>query len=89
MSDFVRFVIAVFLMSTTYFIPMGIALLRKHNHTLSISVINFLLGWTIIFWIIPLIWSMNSNVKETRSLGEILGSLQLGRKDTKNSEIEK
>jgi hypothetical protein len=83
MSDIVRFLISVFLMSTVYFIPMGIALLRKHNHTLSITLINFLLGWTIIFWIVPLLWSMSSNVQETRSLNEILRSLQLNRKANK------
>jgi hypothetical protein len=83
MSDLVRIVISVFLLSTTYFIPMGIALMRKHNNLFSISFLNLILGWTIILWFIPLFWSMNSNVRETRSLSEILGNLQLGPKEKK------
>ena len=45
------------------FLPFIIAIIRKHNAKLAIFVLNFLLGWTIIGWIIALIWACNSNRK--------------------------
>lgn len=70
--DWIKFGITILLISTIYFAPMGVALMRKHNNFISLSLVNFLLGWTVIFWVVALLWSMNKNVSETRSLGEIL-----------------
>jgi len=72
LGDWVRFGVSLFLITTVYFAPMGIALLRRHNNFISLSLVNFLLGWTIIFWVVAILWSLSRNVKETRSLGEIL-----------------
>lgn len=72
LGDWIRFGISIFLITTVYFAPMGIALMRKHNNIVSLTLVNFLLGWTIIFWVVTLLWSINQNVRETRPLGEIL-----------------
>jgi Superinfection immunity protein len=40
-----------------YFIPTIIAIARN-NQPLAIFLLNFLLGWTIIFWWVALIWSL-------------------------------
>ena len=72
LGDWVRFGISLFLITTIYFAPMGIALMRKHNSIIALSLVNVLLGWTIIFWVVAVLWSINKNVRETRSLGEIL-----------------
>ena len=72
LGDWIRFGISIFLITTVYFAPMGIALIRRHNNFVSLTLVNFLLGWTIIFWVVAILWSMSNNVKETRSLGEIL-----------------
>ena len=40
-----------------YFIPAGIAAIRKHNQTMAIFLVNLLLGWTVLGWVIALIWA--------------------------------
>ncbi len=71
-GDWIRFGIGIFLITTVYFAPMGIAVIRRHNNLVSLSLVNFLLGWTVIFWVVAILWSMSKNASETRSLGEIL-----------------
>lgn len=45
------------------FIPVIIAAVRKHNDTILIFLLTFFLGWTVIGWIVALIWSLSSNVQ--------------------------
>lgn len=45
------------------FIPVIIAVVRKHNDTILIFLVTFFLGWTLIGWIIAFIWSLSSNVQ--------------------------
>lgn len=47
-----------------YFIPLWIARLRKHPHSTAIFFINFLLGWSILFWFVALIWAFISSERE-------------------------
>jgi hypothetical protein len=42
-----------------YFIPTFIALSRRHPKEASIIVLNIFLGWTLIGWIVALIWSFS------------------------------
>jgi hypothetical protein len=41
-----------------YFLPTIIAGSRKHHNWLAIGLTNFFFGWTVIGWIISLIWSV-------------------------------
>lgn len=41
-----------------YFLPTAIAVLRSHTNLAGIFVLNLLLGWMILFWILALIWSV-------------------------------
>ena len=43
-----------------YFLPAMIAILRKHPQKLAISVLNLVIGWTVIGWVGALIWSLTS-----------------------------
>jgi len=43
-----------------YFIPAIIASMRKHHQTMAITLTNVLLGWTVIGWIVALIWSVSA-----------------------------
>jgi hypothetical protein len=43
-----------------YFLPTGIAMLRNHPNVMPIFLVNFLLGWICIGWIIALIWSVTA-----------------------------
>ena len=45
-----------------YVVPTIISISRKHPNNGSICVVNLLLGWTIIGWIIALAWAV-SNIK--------------------------
>jgi len=40
-----------------YFIPYIVARRRKHHNAEAIGVLNLLLGWTAIGWIVALIWA--------------------------------
>jgi Superinfection immunity protein len=43
-----------------YFMPTGIALLRSHPNAAAIMVVNLLLGWLCIGWIVALVWSLTA-----------------------------
>lgn len=45
----------VLLMPVVYLLPMHVALWLRSKNTLSITVLNVLLGWTGLFWIVSLI----------------------------------
>lgn len=40
-----------------YFLPTMIAAQRRHHNTLGVFLLNFFLGWSVIGWIIALIWA--------------------------------
>jgi len=48
----------VVLIFILYFLPALIAFLRKHKNKLAIFLLNFLLGWTVLGWVVSLIWSV-------------------------------
>jgi hypothetical protein len=40
-----------------FFLPALIAFYRRHHNRLAIFVLNVFVGWTMILWIIPLVWA--------------------------------
>lgn len=40
-----------------YFLPTGMALLREHQNTLAIFLLNLFLGWSLIGWVVALVWA--------------------------------
>jgi hypothetical protein len=48
------------LIAMAYFLPWLIALARSHHNAGAIFVFNLLLGWTMLGWVIALVWSMTS-----------------------------
>jgi hypothetical protein len=46
-----------------YFVPSIIAMTRHHNNTPAIFLVNLLLGWSVIGWIIAFIWSLTSRAQ--------------------------
>jgi hypothetical protein len=41
-----------------YFIPSFVTKIRRHHNLLPIFLVNWLLGWTLIGWVITLIWPL-------------------------------
>lgn len=48
---------AVLLIVALYFLPWLIALSRHHNNAVAIFFLNLLLGWTLVGWVVALVWS--------------------------------
>lgn len=49
--------ILIILTIALYFIPTFVAYRRQHSKISAIFVLNLLLGWAVLGWIIALIWS--------------------------------
>lgn len=49
-----------------YLFPTIIACLRSHHNTLPIAILNLLLGWTFVGWVIALVWSCTVTVRVRR-----------------------
>lgn len=44
-----------------YFLPSLIAALRNKKDVLTIMLVNFLLGWSVIGWIVCLVWALKAD----------------------------
>lgn len=61
-----------------YFCPSLVANRRKHPNETAIIILNFLLGWTVIGWVVSLVWAYstspaqaNAPVTEAESAGAL------------------
>ena len=50
----------------TYFLPSIIALARSKRDLLAIFLLNFFLGWSVIGWVVALVWAAKSDVPAAR-----------------------
>ena len=48
----------------TYMMPTFVAIARNHNQTTIISILNLVFGWSVVGWVILLLWSANYNTKQ-------------------------
>jgi hypothetical protein len=48
--------------SFLYFLPFIVALARSKRDVLGIFLLNFFLGWTVIGWVVALIWAAKQDV---------------------------
>ena len=54
------------ILSLIYFFPTMICVLRRHNNKIPIFIVNILLGWTFIGWVVALVWSFTSNTENQK-----------------------
>lgn len=47
-----------------YGLPTLAAWSRKHRSALAITFLNLILGWTVLGWLIAMVWSLTGNVRE-------------------------
>ena len=52
------------IMSGAYFVPTIIAV-AKRNHRTRVILINIFLGWTIVLWILSLVWACKRDEQKT------------------------
>lgn len=48
-----------------YFLPLIIAAMRKHRNLTAIGLLNLLAGWTVVAWIVALIWAVYRSPHDT------------------------
>ena len=61
--DFLVMMTVLLIGGLLYFLPTLIAVKRDHRNMAPIAVINLLLGWSLVGWVIALAWSFSSNVE--------------------------
>lgn len=52
--------LAAFFLLVVYLIPTIIAFARGHASKWGIGVLNIVLGWSLVFWVIALIWALSN-----------------------------
>lgn len=57
----IRIIIGILLCVTIYGLPTGVALIRGRTNTGAIFVLNLFLGWTLVGWVVALIWAVASD----------------------------
>lgn len=48
----------ILILGGLYFLPFIIALSRDRKNTAAIFLLNLFLGWSLIGWVVALIWSV-------------------------------
>ena len=64
MNDFQILIIGLVCL---YFLPTLIALLRWRSNLLAIFALNLFLGWTLVGWVVSLVWSLKSQYVQIES----------------------
>jgi len=54
------------LLIALYFLPSIVAFYRKRYNTGAIFVLNLFLGWTIVFWVLSLVWAVSNTGERAR-----------------------
>jgi hypothetical protein len=67
-----------------YFIPTLLAAARGHQSGLGIFILNVAFGWTVLGWIIALIWACSGVVRASDSIGRI----RVERPDKRDREMK-
>ena len=72
----VGMLVGISLVLLLYFVPSVVANARSHRNTAAIVTLNILLGWTLLGWIIALIWALTypRPLVEQRSVATVRGS---------------
>lgn len=52
-----------------YYLPIIIAIKRRHQNIIGLGILNFFFGWTVIGWFVALIWSVSHNESPTKEEG--------------------
>jgi hypothetical protein len=53
----IRMIILVGICAVIYFAPAIVAAMRSHRQTAAIVLLNLFLGWTLVGWVVALVWA--------------------------------
>jgi Superinfection immunity protein len=62
-DEFVTGLEGILFLISLHFLPTMVAVARRHRSRLAIFLVNFLLGWTVIGWIVAMIWACTGNTE--------------------------
>ena len=54
-------IVLILIFLTFYFLPFLIALMRVRPNTGAILILNLFLGWTLVGWVVALVWAVSTN----------------------------
>ena len=57
----------VTVLAAIHFLPTVVAVARHHPNAVAIFVVNLFFGWTLIGWIVVLIWALSGPNWQARS----------------------
>ena len=60
----IRIIIGILLCITIYMLPAGIGIIRARSNAGAIFVLDLFLGWTLIGWVIALVWAVADDNKK-------------------------
>jgi len=58
----------LFALMIPYFLPTIIAVMRQKSNTGSIFALNLFLGWSLIGWVVSMIWALSSDDVRTQTV---------------------
>ena len=61
--------VSLLVIVSIYMLPSIIAIIRRNRIT-KVILFNFFLGWTIVLWILPLVWACKKNCVKTSAMKE-------------------
>lgn len=64
MEGFIGFII-LSVVTAVYLIPTFVAANVKHHNAAAIFVLNLFLGWTLVGWVLALVWSLTKPAPTT------------------------
>jgi hypothetical protein len=65
MEHLIGFLIGAPIVIGMYFLPTIIALRGKHHNTNAVALVNVFFGWTVLGWIVALVWAVTKPAPAT------------------------
>jgi hypothetical protein len=57
-------IIALAVILVAYLLPLIVGALRQHPQIGPIAIVNILMGWTLVGWVVALAWAVSSIERE-------------------------
>lgn len=76
------------ILAAVYMLPALIAHHRRHRNRLAITWLNLLLGWTLIGWIISLVWACTADTEPAKERRPLMPSTSTIRNSARNAALK-